>query len=381
MVIKDIKLINFDKYLDGLRDGDPRNDVKVYTKLDSVLENIAICCTVESLTAIEFAFLKEMSSSAILTEITTNSMNDVSNSFNQAAKKISDLSEVISNDSDCIKTEFGLLPLFMNSFNGFFRFSGSTINSITRGRITKYMRTVKSTDELEKLIRNDLLIGLDDTVKSYYSDIDPMSESIMHYKFYSTTSPVTLLNLKSSTGIFNFFNASDSDKVLGMSGINDLLNSGISTTSMIDDIVISFIIQGPASSFGLFAAYTNSVSLKHVDSLRLSMNGRNLLYPTNLLNKYIHRIEDSIVAYLNERDNYIKDKKFSISDILATLPSNAILRYMVSMNIRDAFGLMGTLESQGITGDDHGEMAYYQFYNICKDISDKASLIINKFFH
>lgn len=382
MIIKELKLINFDKYFSSLKDRDARYDMTLNSKIDTVLNHAAVCCNISGLTILEFAFLKQMATSAVLTGIEVVDIpKDENNSFNKTLSNLSELSHLISEDDDCISTDFGLLPLLNNSCTGYFRFSGNSINNITGGKIVKYIRmNLDDSKALSDILRNDLLLALSDTMKNYYNDVDTLSESIAHYKFYSTSSSVTLLDMKYSTGILNFFNASDSDKMLGIEAMKELKSCNLPAKAIIDDVNISFIVQGPLSSLCLFAIYTNGVNLYDTDSLRLIMNGRDLLYPTELLSKYMHRIEDSIVAYSNERDVFIKDKKFTIEDIFATVPSNTLTRYMVNLSVRDAVNLLEDINEYGINDDKSIGMAYTQFYEICKDITNKTKLIVGKFF-
>lgn len=382
MIIKDLKLINFDKYFARLVSDNPRDDLTMHSKLNMILNQTAICCTIEGLTILEFVFLKEMATSAVLLSIDVTDITDTSNSFNKKAAELIELSHTISQDEDCINTDFGILPMFANNFKGYFRFSGSTINGITSGKIARYLREGKQNNlkEFESLITNDLLNALADSLKMYYKDVDPVSEAIAHYDFYSTPSDVTLLNMKTSTGILNFLNASDSDKVLGMNNVKALLNSKISAKAILDDVSLTFIVQGPISSFGLFGIFTKGVSLHDVDSFRLIMNGRDTIYPKDTLTKYTHRIEDLIVGYLDERDQYIKDKKFTIEDIMATIPTNTLCKFTVSLSLMDAVNILNDLEEFGISDKIKLTMGHKQFYDICKKISDKSKLITDRFF-
>lgn len=382
MIIKELKLVNFDKYFSELVSSNPRDDLTIHTKLNMILNQACISCTIEGLTILEFAFLKEMASSAVLLNISVTNITDTSNSFNKRAADLIELSRAITEDADCVDTDFGILPLFANNFKGYFRFSGSTITNITSSKIARYLREGKQNNikEFEALVTNDILSTFSDTIRSYYQNLDPMSESIAHYKFYSTTSDVTLLNMKTSTGILNFLNATEGDKVTGMDSIKTLIDSPISSKAILDDVSLSFVVHSTIATFGLFSIFTKGVNLYDVDSFRLIMNGRDMIYPKELLTKYMHRIEDSIVNYLNERDKFIQSKKFTIEDIMATIPTNTACRFIVTLPLLDALYITDLLDEFGISDNSKLTMAHRQFYEVCKDIATKSKLVSDKFF-
>lgn len=381
MRISDIKLVNFDKYLkDDAPNVDNRNDYILNTKINMVLNHIAVCCSISGLTLLEFVFLKEMATSAVVDLIELGRVSTENTEFVNCTRNLVDLTSEISADTDSINTNFGILPLFMIECNGYFRFSGSSLISMTGGRIMKYLRMYSGdTDKMIEVLKNDLLQSFSDMIRSYHNNVDPYSEAVAHYKFYSTSSDVTLLDLKTSNGILNFLNASESDKVLGLESIKNLNESMAPRKAIIDDAKMSFVIQGPISSFGLFSIYTNAVSLNDVDSFRLIMNGRDLLYPASLLYKYTHRIENAITKYLNARDECLKNNQFTIEDIYATIPSNTLCRYIVNMSIKDAINILEDLADYSLD-ENTREMAYIQFYEICKKIQKKAELVVNSLY-
>ena len=380
MLIKDIKLVNFDKYLQALNKSDPRDDLKINTKLTMILNHVAMCCKIEGLTVLEYTFLKEMASTAVLDKICLQNVANDNTDFSKKVKDLYELSHTISTDEDCISTDFGILPLFASNCSGYFRFSGSSLLNITGGMLTRHVRLhLDNKDELIATLKNDLLVAFCDNIRNYYNDVDLVSESIAHYKFYSSKSDVTLIDIKTSNGILNFFNATDSDKVLGVQSIKELTSSDVQKVMVAKDMILSFAVQGPISTFGLFGIYTDYVNLGDTDSLRLAMNGRDLVYIGEHFKKYGHRIEDATVAYLNERDNCIKDKKFTIEDILATIPSNSSVKYMVNISMEDAWNLIYLLQDLNITEKNCSQLGYLQFYDICKKIKEKADLISDKF--
>ena len=123
MRISDIKLVNFDKYLkDEAPNVDNRNDYVLNTKINMVLNHIAVCCSIRGLTLLEFAFLKEMATSTVVNSIELGEVSTENTEFVNCTRNLVDLTSEISADTDSISTNFGILPLFMIECKGYFRY-------------------------------------------------------------------------------------------------------------------------------------------------------------------------------------------------------------------------------------------------------------------
>ena len=49
MIIKELKLVNFDKYFSELVSNNPRDDLTIHSKLNMILNQACISCTIEGL--------------------------------------------------------------------------------------------------------------------------------------------------------------------------------------------------------------------------------------------------------------------------------------------------------------------------------------------